>query len=417
MAHPRKAVIVNTSDAGGGAERISMELLEGFESLGTEAWLVVARKRASHPRVISLYTSPHVDYRPEHPIRRARLRARRFVDERIGLEDFNHPYTRHVLGLTGSAPDVLLCNNLHGGYFDLRQLPRLSLRVPIVLRLADGWTLTGHCAVPGTCDRWRHGCGRCPDLAAPPSISRDATRINWHRKRWIYCRSRVSVTAPSQWMLDRARDSMLAPAIARARVIPNGIDLTIFRPDGEPAAWPEPKIPRLLFVANGGAANPHKDFATLRSAVRQLDGPLELIAVGGDREVEDLGRGLRIRHEPHQPPERLAALYRSAVAYVHASAEESFSLTATEALACGTPVVAASAGGISEVVEHGLTGFVHAPGDAHALATSARRLLSDHGLRGRMSAAATQRRPRLDRDRMVRDMHALCAEAMERFRR
>jgi glycosyltransferase involved in cell wall biosynthesis len=411
MADLRKAVIVNTSDAGGGAERVSMDLLNGFDSLGTEAWLAVAQKRTNHPRVVTFYASPEVDYSPAHPIRRARLRARRRLDERIGLEDFNHPYTRHVIDLTGSRPDVLLCNNLHGGYFDLRQLPWLSLRVPIVLRLADGWLFTGHCAVPGNCERWRTGCGRCPDLAAPPSIARDATRINWQRKRWIYARSRVFVTAPSRWMLDRARKSILAPAIAGARVIPNGVDLEIFRPDG--AAWTRPAVPRLVFAANGGAANPNKDFATVRAAARKLDGPLELVSVGGTARVEDLGGGVRIRHEPKLPPDRLADLYRSAVAYVHASAEESFGLTAAEALACGTPVAAASAGGISEVIEDGLTGFVHPPGDADGLAASLQRLLNGDGVRERMGAVAVERRSRLDRGRMAREMHSLCTEAIE----
>jgi glycosyltransferase involved in cell wall biosynthesis len=413
---PRKALIVNTSDAGGGAERVSMELLDGFATLGTEAWLAVARKVTDHPRVVTFYTSPHVDYTPDHPIRRARLKARRRLDARLGLEDFNHPYTRHVTELTGSRPDVLLCNNLHGGYFDLRQLPALSARIPIVLRLADGWSYTGHCAVPGTCDRWRSGCGRCPDLAAPPSIARDATRINWRRKRWIFARSQVVVTAPSQWAVDRARKSLLAPAIESARVIPNGIDLGVFRADGDSARWPDAETPRLAFVANGGANNPYKDFASLRSAIRELDGPLELVSVGGERRVEDLGRGIRIRHEPRQRPEDLAALYRSAAAYVHASSEESFSLTAAEALACGTPVVAASRGGISEVVDDRITGFLHRPGDVKGVASSLRRLLTDPALRRRMQAAAVERRARFDRDRMVRDMHALCAEAVETWR-
>jgi glycosyltransferase involved in cell wall biosynthesis len=415
-AIPRKAVIVNTSDAGGGAERVSMELLDGFESLGTEAWLAVAQKRTDHPRVVSFYTSPHVDYTPDHPIRRARLKARRYIDARLGLEDFNHPYTRHVTALTGSRPDVLLCNNLHGGYFDLRQLPALSARIPIVLRLADGWCFTGHCAVPGSCDRWRTGCGRCPDLAAPPSVARDATRINWQRKRWIFARSRVVVTAPSQWGVDRARASLLAPAIESARVIPNGVDLETFAPGGESARPPEPDTPRLVFAANGGAANPYKDFATMRSAIQRLDGPLELVSLGGERRTEDLGRGIRIRHEPRLAREDLAALHRSAVAYVHASSEESFSLAAAEALACGTPVVAASEGGISEVVEDGITGFVHGPGDVEGMASSLRRLLTDGALRQGMAAAAVERRGRFDRDRMVRDMHALCAEAMETWR-
>jgi glycosyltransferase involved in cell wall biosynthesis len=393
-----------------------MELLNGFQSLGTEAWLAVARKRTDDPRVVSFYTSPHVDYTPEHPIRRARLRARRYLDRRIGLEDFNHPYSRHVTELTGSRPDVLLCNNLHGDYFDLRQLPSLSHRIPIVLRLADSWSLTGHCAVPGTCVRWRTGCGRCPDLAIPPAIARDATRINWQRKRWILARSRLFVAAPSRWMLARARESMLSPAIASADVIPDGIDLETFRPDGEVRPLAEAGTTRLVFAANGGAANPYKDFATLRSAVEMLDGPLELVSVGGKRAVEDLGRGIRIRHEPHLAPGRLAALYRSADTYVHASPEESFSLTAAEALACGTPVVAASQGGIAEVVEDGRTGFLVPPRDRDGLAGALRRLLADAQLRRRMGAEGAVNRMRFDRDRMVRDMHALCGEAMQAWR-
>ncbi|HEY1237872.1 MAG TPA: glycosyltransferase [Solirubrobacterales bacterium] len=416
MPAVRKIVLVNTSDAGGGAERVSMDLLDGFAALGTDAWLAVAEKRTQHPRVVSFYTSPHVDYRPKRRFDRTRLQARRRLDGRIGLEDFNHPYTRHLIELTGSPPDVVLCNNLHGGYFDLRQLRPLSRRLPIVLRLADGWSFTGHCAVPGSCDRWRTGCGHCPDLAAPPSISRDASRMNWRRKRRIYAHSRVFVIAPSRWMLERARASMLAPSIARARVIPNGVDLGTFTPDGNWARRSDPGPPRLVFAANAGAANPHKDFETIRAALRMIDGPLELVSVGGKGGVEELGGGIRIRHMPELTRTRLAALYRSATAYVHASAEESFGLTSAEALACGTPVVAASRGGLSEVVDDGINGFIHPPGDADGLAGSVRRLIADPELRARMGASAASRGAAFDRDRMVRNVHEFCTEAIEAWR-
>ncbi len=388
-----------------------MALLKGFEELGTETRMAVAAKRTDDPRVVSFYESPHIHYTEEHPFRRARLRVRRSLDRRTGLEDFNHPYTRHLANLTGPRPDVLLCNNLHGGYFDLRRLPWLSMRIPVVLRIADSWAFTGHCAVPGACERWRTGCGRCPDLAAPPAIKRDATRLNWQRKRWIFARSRISVVAPSRWMLDRVEQSLMASAIGVSRVIPNGIDLTTFRPDGRRAAGPE-GTPRLVFAANGGSANPHKDFKALRAALRELGGPVELVSVGGGTGMEDLGRGIRIKHEPYQPPGRLAALYRSAAAYVHASAEESFCLSAAEALACGTPVVAACGGGMGEVVDHGRTGLLVEPGDVRGLSASIRRLLGDSRLLSEMSAAAIEARGRFDRDRMVREVHALCAEAM-----
>jgi glycosyltransferase involved in cell wall biosynthesis len=213
-------------------------------------------------------------------------------------------------------------------------------------------------------------------------------------------------------MLKRAQESILAPSIAGMRVIPNGVDLTTFRPDGEAAPRPEPGIPRLMFAANGGAANPHKDFAAIRASVERLGGPVELVSVGGEQGTEELGRGIRIRHEPHQEPETLATLYRSADVYVHASAEESFSLTAAEALACGTPVVAASAGGITEVVDDERTGLIVSPADRDALAASLRRVLADP----QMGDAAVADRGRFDRDRMVRDMHALCGEAMQAWR-
>ena len=246
----------------------------------------------------------------------------------------------------------------------------------------------------------------------PPAIKRDATRLNWHRKRWIYARSRLFLAAPSRWMLERAQQSILSPAIASARVIPNGVDLATFTPDGEEAPGPGDGTPRLLFGANGGAANPHKDFETLRATIKRLRGPLELVSVGGESASEDLGGGVRIRHEPRQSPDRLAALYRSADAYVHASSEESFCLTAAEALACGTPVVAASNGGIGEVVDHERTGLLVPPGDEEGMAAALRRLLGEPQLPERMSAAAVAGRGRFDRNRMVRDMHAMCGEAL-----
>src|SRR5688572_6679252 len=102
-----KALIVNTTDEGGGAERVAMTLLDGFEALGTETWLAVGAKRTEHPRVMPLYLSPHVDYRPYAArSRRAALAVRRSVARRLGHEDFDHPYTAHLLELTGSAPDV-----------------------------------------------------------------------------------------------------------------------------------------------------------------------------------------------------------------------------------------------------------------------------------------------------------------------
>src|SRR5262249_10828825 len=126
--------------------------------------------------------------------------------------------------------DIVHAHNLHGYYFDLRILPELSGKIPLVLTLHDAWLLSGHCAHSFDCMRWQIGCGQCPDLSIYPPIKRDATSFNWRRKQQIFAQSKLYITTPSEWLMRRAQASILAPAIQDARVIPNGVDLGIFRP-------------------------------------------------------------------------------------------------------------------------------------------------------------------------------------------
>jgi glycosyltransferase involved in cell wall biosynthesis len=396
-----------------------MDLLDGFARLGTEAWLAVADKRTDHPRVVPVHAAaaPGLGART----RRRAVETRRRIDRGLGLEDLSHWSTRELLELTGAPPDLVLCNNLHGGYFDLAELPRLSRRVPVVLRIADSWMFTGHCAVPPGCSRWERGCGSCPDLAAPPAVRHDLTAFNWRRKQRILAGARLHVATPSRWLADRARRSLLGPAIASSRVVPNGIDVATFKPgprDSARAAFGlGPDAAVLVFVSNLGAANPHKDFPTLRRMLERLAGrgmrrPVELVVAGAAAPEEALAPGVRIRHLPYiDSDERLAELYRAADLYVHAAPAEAFCLAAAEALACGTPVVAAAGGGLAEVVEHERTGLVVAPRDDEAATAGVDALLADFDRRARMGAlAAETAHARFGRDRAVDDIHAWCAE-------
>ena len=76
---------------------------------------------------------------------------------------------------------------------DLRQLAPLSHRLPVAMTLHDEWTFTGHCAYALHGDRWRDGCGSCPDLGVYPAIPRDGTRANLRAKASIYERSRPAL--------------------------------------------------------------------------------------------------------------------------------------------------------------------------------------------------------------------------------
>lgn len=422
MPQLRKIVIVNTADEGGGAERVSMKVLSGFLELGLDAWLLVGNKTGQHSRVISFYTSPFFDYRPygdSHLTKR--IERRRHLDQFMGLEDFNHPYSHEISALTDSPPDLVLCHNLHGGFFDLRVLSGLSDRMPVALRLFDTWLQTGHCAYSLGCGRWKTGCGECPDLTIPPAISRDASRSNLRRKQLIFQDSRLFVSAESQWMLHRAKQSVLAPAVIDWKHIPGGVDLETFSPGSREEARLQLDLDLdadvLLYVANQGSANPYKDFGTVRLALDELrrlqaGRRIILLVVGSSAPDQIIGPQILVRHVGYVASQsRLADFYRAANILVHSAVEETFGNVVAEAMACGTPVVAASGGGVVELIRHGCTGLIVPPHQAAQLAEAISQLLDGPELCARIGAAAAAAAHRhLDSRDMIRNLLAWCTE-------
>jgi len=426
---------VSTADIAGGAERVAWNLFQAYRQRGLRSWLAVGYKRSHDPDVLLI---PNDGYRSRWArtwftignilsplvgrVRGAgRLRSwlhlvgqpRRLLEIQRGYEDFDFPGTWQLLDLPPEHPDILHCHNLHGGYFDLQALPWLSHQVPTVLTLHDVWLLTGHCAHSFDCERWKTGCGECPNLAIYPAIKRDATAYNWRRKRDIYAKSRLYVATPSRWLMQNVEQSMLAPAIVEARVIPNGVDLMIFHPGDRREARAVLGILQdarmLLFVGNRTRSNLWRDYVTLEAAVKRVAERLPnerivLVCLGEEQKPERIGRAEVWFIGYQKDPITVARFYQAADIYLHAAKAETWGLTITEALACGTPVVATAVGGIPEQVEDGITGFLVPPGDVKAMAETITMLLTDDALRmrlGRDAAEIAQRR--FDLDRQVDD--------------
>jgi glycosyltransferase involved in cell wall biosynthesis len=414
---------VSTSDVAGGAERSAKNLADAFRARGHESWLAVGQKRTHDPnffvipndaaRNAVVRTIDDVRSHNEPFIRKLRGLGRaaslartlaepaRALATELGREDFEFPGTAQLLDLPPEMPDVVHLHNLHGGYFDLRVLPELSHRVPTILNVRDGWLMSGHCAFGIDCERWRTGCGDCPDLTLFPAVKRDATAFNWQRKRGILASSRLFVTTPSQWMMDRVRESIIAPAAVETRVIPNGVDTRTFFPGDRAAARAaigiEPDALVLLVAANGLRSNVWKDYRTLRGALqilgeqsRNIATPIIVLAVGEDAPPERIG-AIELRFVPFQSDSaRLADYYRAADIYLHAARVESFGNVLLETRACGTPFVTTATGGIPEQVRDGETGLLVKPGDADAFADAVAKLIGDEALRERLAAAGLQ---------------------------
>jgi glycosyltransferase involved in cell wall biosynthesis len=428
-----KIMQVNTMDSAGGAAKIAWNLFQAYRYNGHRSSMAVGWKRSDDLDVLVIPNAADRSYRAracltlngllQPVVGRIRGMGRlqsmlrwvgepgRWSERQRGLEDFRFPGTWHLLNLTPERPDIVHCHNLHGDYFDLRALPWLTHEVPVILTLHDAWLLGGHCAHSFDCERWRSGCGQCPDLTIPPAVRRDATAEDWRRKQRILQHSRLYVASPSRWLLDRARQSILAPAIIESRIIPNGVDLTVFHPSDRAEARAILGLPGdawvLLFVANGIRENVWKDYRLLRQTVANIAERLPkrrvlFLALGEEAPEETVGAAT-IRFVPFRPnPTQVARYYQAADVYLHAARAENHSLAICEALACGAPVVATAVGGIAEQVRHGETGLLVAPGDAEGMAAAIRSLLTDPAQRAAYARQArADAEARFDKHRMV----------------
>jgi glycosyltransferase involved in cell wall biosynthesis len=350
---PRLAITqVNVSGGGGGAEGIAVQLHRAYLRRGHDATLLVGRGAVTGQGVRAFPANWRT--RALHLL----AGSMRVADRYRGRETFHYPGTRTLLGALDTTPDVLHLHNLHGGYFDLRLLPELSAVAPVVLTLHDAWLLSGHCAHSFDCERWRTGCGSCPDLSIYPSVRVDDTAANWQRKRAIFARARLHVATPSAWLAARVEASMLAPAVETLRVIPNGIDLHVFTPGDRLDARRQLRLPDgepiLLFVGSDARTNPFKDLTAVEEAsalAAERIGRAVTVIVLGDSGADRKRGAATIRFVPFQDTTAdVARYYHAADLLVHAAHADTFPTTVMEAMACGIPVVATAVGGIPEQV-------------------------------------------------------------------
>jgi glycosyltransferase involved in cell wall biosynthesis len=181
----------------------------------------------------------------------------------------------------------------------------------------------------------------------------------------------------------------------------------------------------LLIGTLGRLVEPKKGLAVFLAAARLLarDFPRARFAIVGDGPARD-SLEERAAREGVSHCTTFAGLRRDVPdvmrafdLFVQPSLWEGFGMTALEAMAVGTPVVASRVGGVPEVVVDGQTGLLVPPGDAQALAAACAQLLRNRDLAARLGRAGAERaRARFGIERLVRDIEDLYRELLDRRR-
>lgn len=377
-----KVLSVCTS-LGGGAGRAAFRIHQGVRGLGVDSQMLLKSGRSSDPNIITLD-----DFAPQNPLYKAFDWTRNKVKNKIQHFRWNrYPNRENVFMSDLRSTDIhgalrkLDYDVLHLHWVNLRFLPLEALPIdkPIVWTLHDSWPFCGICHYFFECERYKEQCGDCPFLHS--GRADDLSHQIWKKKAEIYSDLNLHIVTPSQWLADCAKQSSLLERFP-VEVIPNCLDADVFHPLNEKEISPrwrnfqEKRLakPFVLYGAMNAATDKRKGFANLLSALKILErnghaDDFELVVFGANEGELDMDLHIPIHFVGYVNDTReLVSLYNLASVMVVPSLTEVFGQTASEALACGTPVVAFQCTGIQEVVDHKMNGYLARPYEPKDLA-------------------------------------------------
>ena len=241
-------------------------------------------------------------------------------------------------------PDIIHLHNLHGYYINVELLFDY-LRIcgkKIIWTLHDCWAFTGHCAYFSYvgCEKWKSGCGGCPQLKEyPSSLGVDNSDKNFQRKKKAFLGVKdMTLITPSKWLASLVKESFLGQY--PIKVSYNTIDHNIFKPT--PGNFREKYGIKNKKVVLGVASvwEPRKGLDDFLQLSSMLSDDYAIVLIGlSKKQCENLPKNV-IGIERTNNQEELAMIYTTADVFVNPSKEETFGMTTVEALACGaTPIV------------------------------------------------------------------------------
>ncbi|AFZ36138.1 glycosyl transferase group 1 [Stanieria cyanosphaera PCC 7437] len=375
-----KVLHINQSDISGGAAIAGYRLHQSLLNSSIDSRLLVGSAKIQTDRIAKV--------KRKYPLENKLFR----LSKCLGVNYLNlvstFDITKHKFY---QETDILNFHNLHTGYFNYLAIPALTKDKPAVYTLHDMWSFTGHCAYSYDCDRWKQGCGKCPDLNTYPAVTRDSTSWEWKLKDWVYSHSNLAIVTLSNWLTKQVQQSMLSRFPIHH--IPNGIDTEAYQPiEAEKCRFilNIPQHKKVLMFGADNVKDSRKGGDLLAKALSDLPESLKaetiLLTFGYGGETIGNLVGIKTLNLGYIDSDRIKSIaYSAADLFVFPTRADNLPLVLQESMACGTPMVSFKIGGVPDLVRHNITGYLATPENSQDFCQGIIQLLEDNQLRKKMS--------------------------------
>jgi len=385
---------LNTKEISGGAARAANRLNVGLVRLNINSKMLVAQKESADSRTLEFKPRSPKPLNLPQRLKRYLKRHTDFLKKLVGqASNLSNPLQFEYYSATRPAGYELFSDGSSSHKDELiEQIPLSDIYhlhwivrfidyqtffsnaakfYPIVWTLHDMNAFTGGCHYDHGCGKYKTGCGKCPQLGS--SLQNDLSSFVWHNKQESFKNldpKYLHIVTPSQWLGEQCKKSPLIKKFP-LMVIPNGLDTDDLSPRDRVFSREVLGIPQdadtLLFVAES-VDNRRKGFRLLIDALSGISATskLYLLIIGK----------LKTNTQIHFPNTQfgsinndrlLSLIYSAADLYVIPSIQDNLPNTVIESMSCGTPIIGFKVGGISEMVQNGINGYLAPLKDVNVL--------------------------------------------------
>ena len=377
-----KVVILNTSERTGGAAVAAGRLGKALSRAGIQVDKLV--RKDTWLNRFRFYWERLIIFLGNH-LNRKNLFAVSIANS--GTDISGHPLIKDA--------DIIHLHWINQGFLSISDLERLiATGKPLVWTLHDLWPATSICHYPDRCEKYQSKCSQCPLQVSNPIF--DLARWTYNRKEQIGL-SKIHFVGCSKWITEMARKSSLLEG-ASFTSIPNPIDTSVFKPLEKIDSRERFQLPKdkfLLLFAAAKLSDKRKGAVYLIEACSILKeyytDKIEIVLMGNGSEELCQALPFKVNSLGYiSDTSTMVAAYSCADLFVIPSLEDNLPNTIMESMACGTPCVGFEIGGIPEMIDHRVNGYVANYKDAGDLANGIRWVL-EHGDRQALSDACVKK--------------------------
>ena len=361
-----KVLHISTYDILGGASKSCYSVFNALRKNGIESKMLVQTKLSNDDDIVQFETSKIGELKRFFRKGIDEVLIKLFVEGSRGR--FSFPYigadiSKHINIIDA---DIINFHWINGGFFSLDTLIGLKkLNKPIVWTFHDMWAFTGGCHYTGGCEKFTAECKYCPNLKK--GASKDFSNSFFQSKKELFEDFDLNIVTSSEWLAKETKKSIL---LGKKNIvtIPTTVNTEVFE------FYQKEESRKILGLENNKTyilfgtmtlADKRKGLHYLIRSLKKLKNfpvnpsDVELVVFGAEKntslndlpfKVNSVGRVSDLN--------KLARLYNASDVFIAPSLEDNLPNTVMESLSCGTPVVAFEIGGMPDMIDHKMTGYL-----------------------------------------------------------